>query len=159
VVTTAQFLGVTRIPAYKAQALPGHDPRSAKGTGVTYYTSPMGADHTAGLTYRIPRSRTRQAENSLKAQVQAAVCDAFGYCLNAVPGGRTSLYPFLADLLNARFGARWTAEDVIEIGKQTLRDQLAFNEKAEFSRSVAGQGDFIREEAWRKSPFSPPATR
>lgn len=147
VVATARFLGVTRVPAYKGQALPGHDPRSTKGTGVTYYTSPMGADHTAGLTYRIPRSKTKQAENSLKAQIQAAVCDAFGYCLNAVPGGRTSLYPFLADLLNARFGGRWTAEDVVEIGKQTLRDQLAFNEEAEFSRSEPAQGDFVREEA------------
>jgi aldehyde:ferredoxin oxidoreductase len=107
----------------------------------------MGADHTAGLTYRIPRSKTKQAENSLKAQVQAAVCDAFGYCLNAVPGGRTSLYPFLADMLNARFGGRWTGEDVLEIGKQTLRDQLAFNEKAEFNRAETGEVDFMREEA------------
>ena len=147
VVATARYLGVSRVPAYKGQALPGHDPRSTKGTGVTYYTSPMGADHTAGLTYRIPRSRTKQAENSLKAQIQAAVCDAFGYCLNAVPGGRVSLYPFLANLLNARYGGSWTAEDVLEIGKQTLRDQLAFNEKAEFSRQEPGEGDFIREEA------------
>ena len=91
VVATARYLGVSRVPAYKGQALPGHDPRSTKGTGVTYRTSPMGADHTAGLTYRIPKSRTKQAENSLKAQIQAAVCDAFGYCLNAVPGGRASL--------------------------------------------------------------------
>ena len=147
VVATAQYLGVSRVPAYKGQALPGHDPRSTKGTGVTYYTSPMGADHTAGLTYRIPRSRTKQAENSLKAQIQAAVCDAFGYCLNAVPGGRVSLYPFLAGLLNARYGGRWTAEDVLEIGKQTLRDQLAFNEKAEFSQGDTREAAFIREEA------------
>ena len=147
VVATARYLGISRVPAYKGQALPGHDPRSTKGTGVTYRTSPMGADHTAGLTYRIPQSKKKQAENSLKAQVQAAVCDAFGYCLNAVPGGRASLYPFLADLLNARYGGRWTAEEVLEIGKQTLRDQLAFNEKAGFSRAEAGEGDFIREEA------------
>jgi aldehyde:ferredoxin oxidoreductase len=147
VVATARYLGVSRVPAYKGQALPGHDPRSTKGTGMTYQTSPMGADHTAGLTYRIPQSRTKQAENSLKAQVQAAVCDAFGYCLNAVPGGRVSLYPFLADLLNARYGGRWTAEDVLEIGKQTLRDQLAFNEKAEFSRGDTREAAFIREEA------------
>ena len=147
VVATARYLGVSRVPAYKGQALPGHDPRSTKGTGVTYQTSPMGADHTAGLTYRIPRSRTKQAENSLKAQIQAAVCDAFGYCLNAVPGGRVSLYPFLAGLLNARYGGRWTAEDVLEIGKQTLRDQLAFNEKAEFSRGDIREAAFIREEA------------
>ena len=57
VVATAQYLNVSRIPAYKGQAIPAHDPRSVKGTGVTYFTSPMGADHTAGLTYRIPKEQ------------------------------------------------------------------------------------------------------
>jgi len=40
--------GVTRIPAVKGQAIPAYDPRSCKGNGVTYATTPMGADHTAG---------------------------------------------------------------------------------------------------------------
>ena len=57
VVATAKYLNVSRIPAYKGQAIPGHDPRSVKGTGVTYFTSPMGADHTAGLTYRITKEQ------------------------------------------------------------------------------------------------------
>src|SRR5512139_1571149 len=106
VVATAQYLSVTPIPAYKGQAIPAHDPRSVKGTGVTYFTSPMGADHTAGLTYKIPRDKDKQAENSLRSQVQAATCDAFGYCLNSVPGGRASLYQFFSDLMNARYGLR-----------------------------------------------------
>jgi aldehyde:ferredoxin oxidoreductase len=147
VVATAQFLNVNRIPAYKGQAIPGHDPRSVKGTGVTYFTSPMGADHTAGLTYRIPRDRDKQAENSLRSQIQAATCDAFGYCLNSVPGGRASIYQFFADLMNARYGLRLTPKDVMEIGKQTLKDQLAFNEKAEFSKMDSKAATFVREEA------------
>ena len=49
--------------------------------------------------------------------------------------------------MNARYGGRWTAEDVLEIGKQTLRDQLAFNEKAEFSQGDSREAAFIREEA------------
>ncbi len=146
VVATAQYLNVSRIPAYKGQAIPGHDPRSVKGTGVTYFTSPMGADHTAGLTYRNPRSRDKQAENSLRSQIQAATCDAFGYCLNSVPGGRASIYQFFADLMNARYGLLLTPKDIIEIGKQTLRDQLTFNEKAEFSKMDSKAAVFIREE-------------
>ena len=146
VVATAQYFNVSRIPAYKGQAIPAHDPRSVKGTGVTYFTSPMGADHTAGLTYRIPRSRDKQAENSLKSQIQAATCDAFGYCLNSVPGGRASIYQFFADLMNARYGLRLTPKDIIEIGKQTLRDQLAFNEKSEFSKTDSKGAAFFREE-------------
>jgi aldehyde:ferredoxin oxidoreductase len=146
VVATAQYLNVSRIPAYKGQAIPAHDPRSVKGTGVTYFTSPMGADHTAGLTYRIPRNRDKQAENSLKSQIQAATCDALGYCLNSVPGGRASIYQFFADLTNARYGLHLTPKDIMEIGKQTLRDQLAFNEKAEFSKIDSKTAAFVREE-------------
>ena len=147
VVATARYLNVNRIPAYKGQAIPGHDPRSVKGTGVTYFTSPMGADHTAGLTYKIPKSRDKQAENSLRSQIQAATCDSFGYCLNSVPGGRASIYQFFADLINARYGLRLTSKDVMEIGKQTLKDQLAFNEKAEFSKMDSRAATFVREEA------------
>jgi aldehyde:ferredoxin oxidoreductase len=147
VVATAKYLNVSRIPAYKGQAIPAHDPRSVKGTGVTYFTSPMGADHTAGLTYRMPKTREKQAENSLKSQIQAATCDAFGYCLNSIPGGRASIYQFFADLINARYGLRLTPKEIMEIGKQTLRDQLAFNEKAEFSKMDSKAMAFVREEA------------
>ncbi|MBP1700691.1 MAG: Aldehyde ferredoxin oxidoreductase, partial [Deltaproteobacteria bacterium] len=140
------YLSVTRIPAYKGQAIPAHDPRSVKGTGVTYFTSPMGADHTAGLTYKMPRNRDKQAENSLRSQIQAATCDAFGYCLNSVPGGRASIYQCFADLMNATYGLRLTPNDIMEIGKQTLRDQLTFNEKAEFSKMDSRAAAFVREE-------------
>ncbi len=146
VVATAKYLNVSRVPAYRGQAIPGHDPRSVKGTGVTYFTSPMGADHTAGLTYRIPKNKDKQAENSLRSQIQAATCDAFGYCLNSVPGGRASVYQFFADLMNARYGLQLTPADIMEIGKQTLRDQIAFNEKAEFGKMDAKAVVFVREE-------------
>jgi aldehyde:ferredoxin oxidoreductase len=147
VVSTATYLNISRIPAYKGQALPAHDPRSLKGTGVTYLTSPMGADHTAGLTYRNPRNREKQAENSLRSQILAATCDAFGYCLNSVPSGRASIYSFFAELMNARYGLQMTPQNIMEIGKQTLRDQLAFNEKTEFSTMDLKSADFIRKEA------------
>src|SRR5450759_3190168 len=145
VVATAKYLNISRVPAFKGQAIPAHDPRSVKGTGMTYFTSPMGADHTAGLTYRLPKDKNKQTENSLKSQIQAATCDAMGYCLNSVPGSR-SVYPFFADLMNARYGLRLTPEDIMETGKQTLREQLAFNEKAEFSKMDANIPAFIREE-------------
>jgi aldehyde:ferredoxin oxidoreductase len=147
VVSTAKALNVRRIPAIKGQAVPGHDPRAVKGIGVTYSTSPMGADHTAGLTYRIPLEKTGQAANSLRFQVQAATCDTLEYCINSIPGGQASLYGFLADMLNARYGLGLTSEDVVEIGKQTLKDELKFNEGAEFSKIYEPYPAFIRTEA------------
>jgi len=127
VVETAKALGVSRVPAFKGQAIPAHDGRAAKGIGVTYATSPMGADHTAGLTYRIATQKTGQITNSMRFQIQAATWDTLGYCLNSVPGGQASTYAFLADLLNARFGLSLSDADVQEIGKQTLKDELKLN--------------------------------
>ncbi len=42
--------GVTRVPTVKHQSMPAYDPRSVQGIGVTYATTPQGADHTAGYT-------------------------------------------------------------------------------------------------------------
>lgn len=144
VVTTARFLNVDRVPAFKGQALPAHDPRAVKGTGVTYFSSPMGADHTAGLTYRQPKEKKEQIQTSLATQIKAAACDAFGYCLNSVPG--ESVYPFFAALMNARYGLNLTEEDIIGVAKEALRDQLAFNEKAQFSKIDTTIPAFFREE-------------
>ncbi|TLM99850.1 aldehyde ferredoxin oxidoreductase, partial [bacterium] len=49
---TGKVLGVRRVPVVKNQAISAYDPRAIKGTGVTYATTPQGADHTAGLTIR-----------------------------------------------------------------------------------------------------------
>jgi aldehyde:ferredoxin oxidoreductase len=147
VVATAAKFNVSRVPAFKGQSMPAHDARAVKGMGVTYATSPMGADHTAGLTYRIPLQKTGQIANSLRAQVQAATCDTFGYCLNSVPGRQASIYAFLADLMNARYGLSLTGGDILETGKQTIKDELKFNEGAEFSKIHKRYPDFIRAEA------------
>ena len=54
---TGKVLGRYRVPTSKGQAMAAYDPRGVKGTGVTYATSPMGADHTAGNT---PRAQVQQ---------------------------------------------------------------------------------------------------
>ncbi|MFC1896009.1 iron-containing alcohol dehydrogenase, partial [Thermodesulfobacteriota bacterium] len=146
VVSTATALNISRIPAVKGQAIPGHDPRAVKGIGVTYATSPMGADHTAGLTYRMPLEKEGQVANSLRFQVQAATCDTMGYCINAIPGGKVSFYGFLSDLLNALYGLHLTEADIVEIGKQTLKDQHAFNQRAEFGKSTERSPYFMKTE-------------
>jgi aldehyde:ferredoxin oxidoreductase len=146
VVSTAKAFGVSRIPAFKGQALPAHDPRAVKAMGVTYATSPQGADHTAGLTYRRPLAKSGQVINSLRFQLRAAACDTFGYCLNSVPGRQASMYSFVSGLLNARFGVDTTPDDILEIAKQNLRDELKFNEKAEFSSAQDSFPEFLKNE-------------
>jgi len=145
VVSTCQALGVDRIPAFKGQAIPAHDPRATKGTGVTYHTNPMGADHTAGITYEDPMSNQGQVERSLKVQIFCAMEDTVGYCTLAAPGDRSKLTAFLKDAVNARYGLDLQEEDLIKLGRETLRDELAFNEGTEIG-TAHPTPDFIKTE-------------
>ncbi len=131
---TGRVLGVRRVPVVKGQALSAYDPRAIKGTGVTYATSPQGADHTAGLTIRAKVDHLDpqgQAELSRKAQINMAGYDTLGICLFGgfgfakAPGA-------ICDLLRGRYG--WeVGDDVLqELGKETIRLERAFNRAAGF---------------------------
>ncbi len=150
---TCRELGVDRIPAYKGQAIPAHDPRITKPTGVSYVTSPMGADHTAGISYDDFSSKDGQIERSLASQVFNAVRDATGYCLLATPADNKLLLTFLKDLINARYSLNITETDLIEIGKETLKNELVFNKGSEFHTVHEPDPEFMRTE-----PMGPNST-
>lgn len=145
VVATARSLGVTRIPAFKGQAIPAHDGRVCKAVGVTYATSPMGADHTAGLSYDDPLNKEGKVEKSFEMQVVMGMVDSLGYCLLASPSDQTAAMAFFKDLLKARYGLDVSEDELMEIGKQTLRDELKFNEGAEIS-TIHPEPEFMRTE-------------
>ncbi|MCX7040643.1 MAG: aldehyde ferredoxin oxidoreductase, partial [Spirochaetes bacterium] len=105
---TGRVLGARRIPVIKGQAIPGYDPRALKGNGVTYVTSPMGADHTAGNAFETletldPLKPEGQVAASRRLQLRAALLDTLGLCLFVRP-------PFVkkpemfANLLKGRYG-------------------------------------------------------
>ena len=147
VVSTCKALGVKRIPAFKGQAIPAHDPRVGKGTGVTYATSPMGADHTAGLCYGGDFMNNEGAvERSLAEQIYSASKDALGYCYFATPGDKNKTLEFLRDLLNARYGTHLDLDDLIKLGRETLKDEVAFNKKSGFYTLNEPDPDFVRTE-------------
>jgi len=146
VVSTCKALGIQRIPAYKGQAIPAHDPRATKAGGVTYTTSPMGADHTAGISYEKRRSKEGQVERSLNAQILAATQDTIGYCTLARINDIQVLLNFLKDLLNARYGLGLGIDDLINIGRQTLRTELEFNQGSEFHVAHDPDPEFLKTE-------------
>ena len=88
---TAKAFGVHRVPTVKGQSMPAYEPRAIKGIGVTYATSTMGADHTAGYTIAPeiagiggkvdPLSDEDKWELSLNFQAATAFIDSTGYCL------------------------------------------------------------------------------
>jgi aldehyde:ferredoxin oxidoreductase len=88
---TGKVYGVERVPVVKGQAMPAYDPRGIMGIGVTYATSTMGADHTAGYAVATnilgvgdpvdPLKPEGQAELSKNFQIATAAVDSTGMCL------------------------------------------------------------------------------
>lgn len=132
---TGKVLGVERVPVVKNQAISAYDPRAIKGTGITYATSPQGADHTAGLTIRAKVDHTSpngQKSISLTAQINMAGYDTLGACIFAGFGFSTAPH-VIRDLLNARYGWQ-VGEDILQVlGRETLKLELEFNRRAGFT--------------------------
>lgn len=142
-------LGVKRVPAVKGQAMSAYEPRAIKGTGVTYATSPQGADHTAGLTIRAKINHLDpkgQVEASRAAQVNMAGYDTLGVCIFAAFGFAAAPPGTIAGLLAARYG--WEVpDDVLQVlGKETLRLEREFNRRAGFTAADDRIPEFMTRE-------------
>jgi aldehyde:ferredoxin oxidoreductase len=150
--TVGRVLGVRRVPAAKGQALPAYDPRGVKGTGVTFATTPMGGDHTAGLTIFAPVDH-HQAEGqvalSRNTQFQRAAYDALGLCafLLGSTGGRPEL---LTGMLNAAYGTDLGPDWVADLGRETIEIERGFNHRAGLTAATDRLPRFFAEE-----PLSP----
>ena len=132
---TGLVLGIRRVPAVKGQAMSAYEPRAIKGTGVTYATSPQGADHTCGLTIRAKVDHLDpeiQADLSRTAQINMAGYDTLGACIFA-GFGFASAPDTIPDLLNARYN--WKVEgDILQVlGRETLALERKFNRAAGFT--------------------------
>lgn len=156
-VFTGRLLGVKRIPAVKGQGLSAYDPRVFKGTGVTYATSPMGADHTAGnglpgrTGYHL---RTRagvslhdtknQVELSRDLQIMTAVCDFTGLCFFV--GYNLETMEFIAKLYEAQFGAPVQVFDLLDWGREIIKKERQFNRRAGFTAADDALPAFFTQE-------------
>lgn len=142
---TAKVFGVERAPVVKGQAMPAYDPRAIQGIGVTYATSPMGADHTAGYAiatnilnvggYVDPLKTEGQIELSRNLQIATAAVDSTGMCLFIAFAilDQEDTFQALIDLLNSFYDLSMTADDVTELGKKILKNERDFNKAAGFT--------------------------
>jgi len=147
---TGRVLGITRVPATKGQAMSGYDPRALKGTGITYATSTMGGDHTAGncLPGRggvDPNRSEGQVAVSRDLQIMSTVVDNMGLCLfvGPLPGSMERI----ARLISAATGKETSVEDLLEMGKSILRLEIKFNTKAGFTKADNRLPEFFRKES------------
>lgn len=142
---TGKVFGVERVPVVKGQAFPAYDPRAVQGIGVTYATSTMGADHTAGYAVATnilkvggdvdPLKPEGQVELSRNLQIATAAVDSTGMCLFIAFAvlDQPETFQALLDLLNAFYGLDLDANGVAELGKKVLKMERDFNIRAGFN--------------------------
>lgn len=140
-------LGVDRIPTCKGQSMAAYDPRNLKGTGVTYATSPMGADHTAGVTlFPGLDGSNRAAQVSLSGMIQAffAAVDNL-MCIFAMSSlaADSRIAP---GLLSGLYGGPWNMGRLLGIGVQTLSMERFFNRGAGFTEKDDRLPEFFYKE-------------
>jgi aldehyde:ferredoxin oxidoreductase len=149
---TGRVFNVQRIPAVKGQAMSAYDPRAIKGTGVTYATSPQGADHTSGLTIRAKINHLDpkgQVEASRNAQYNMAGYDTLGACVFTGFGFGASPES-IRDLLQAIYNCQADTGILQKLGKTTILLEREFNKKAGFTREHDRIPEWMTEE-----PLSP----
>jgi aldehyde:ferredoxin oxidoreductase len=154
----AHVLGVVRSPTVKGQSMPAYEPRAVKGIGVTYATTTMGADHTAGYTIA-PEiagvggtadalSPEGKADLSRAFQATTAFIDSSGHCLFIAFAilDIESGFQGMVDEANGVLGTQYTADDVVKLGSEILRKERAFNEAAGFTKAHDRLPEFMMYE-------------
>ena len=149
-------LNAKRIPQVKGQGISAYDSRVFKAMGVTFATSPMGADHTSGaaIANRVPSLRKDYGELtknenkldlSFELQIYTAIMDSMGCCYFIGPSYENM--KILANAINAMYNLTLNKEDVINIGIDILKNELEFNERAGITQETNDVPEFFREEA------------
>ncbi len=139
-----RHFGHDRVPTVKGQSMAAYDPRAIQGMAVTYATTPMGADHTAGWVVDQnleafggtidPLGAEGQVEASRNTQIHMAAVDTVGICDFAQsglasPDGIANVYKMVAAKSGRQFGeADWT-----ELGRRVLKAERDFNRRAGFT--------------------------
>ncbi len=148
-------INAKRIPHVKGQGISGYDPRVFKGMSITYATSPMGADHTAGAAiagrkasrikdYGELTENKGKLDLSYELQIYTAVLDSMGCCYFIGPSYENM--DLIANVINAMYDKSLSREDVINIGKQIIKTELTFNEKAGLTQDSNILPSFFRDE-------------
>jgi aldehyde:ferredoxin oxidoreductase len=138
-----KHLSHDRVPVIKGQSIAAYDPRAMLGHGVTYATSPMGGDHTAGnvvgayLQHMLdPLDPKGQVETSRFLQIAMAAFDTMGQCFMAnVALLSPESFEVFGKVIEAKSGAQLGPDEFpFGLGIRVLKAERAFNRKAGFTR-------------------------
>jgi len=156
---TGKVFGIERVPVVKNQSMPAYDPRAVQGMGVTYATTTMGADHTAGyaVTANVlgvggnvnALKPEGQIELSRNLQIATAAIDASGMCLFIAFAilDQPETFQSLVDILSAFTGQNLTGDDVVALGKSILTNERDFNARAGFTSKDDRLPEYFKKES------------
>jgi aldehyde:ferredoxin oxidoreductase len=156
---TGQVFGVERVPVVKRQAMPAYDPRAVQGIGVTYATTTMGADHTAGYSVtanvlgvggNVDGTKPEgQVELSKNLQIATAAIDSTGMCLFIAFAilDQPETFQALLDVISGFSGQPLTADDVSNLGMSVLKVEREFNARAGFTSKDDRLPEYFKKEA------------
>ncbi len=155
---TGKVYGIERVPVVKGQAMPAYDPRAVQGQGVTYATSTMGADHTAGYAVATnilgiggsvdPLKPEGQVDLSRNLQLATAAIDSTGMCVFIAFAilDQPETFQALLDLIGSFSGSPMTADDVTAFGQTIIKLEREFNAKAGFTNEADRLPDYFQSE-------------
>jgi aldehyde:ferredoxin oxidoreductase len=156
---TGKVFGIERVPVVKGQSMPAYDPRAIMGIGVTYATSTMGADHTAGYAVATNVLGVGDPVDPLKPEGQAALSQAFQIATAAVDSTGMCLFVTFAtatqpetnqallDLISAFTGTAMDDDGVMALGKSVLKNEREFNLKAGLTAESDRLPEYFKKEA------------
>lgn len=140
--------GIRRTPTVRGQGIPAYDPRFCKGLGVTYATSPMGADHTAGTTLFLAvdhKDKDIQVKASKEIQRTCTMIDTLGMCFITLKLATANI-DLLENMTEIVTGDRISIDSLTEQAEQILKIEREFNEGAGFSKKSNVLPEFFRNE-------------
>ncbi len=157
--SVAKAFGNPRSPTVKGQAMPAYEPRAVKGIGVTYATTTMGADHTAGYTIATEilsvggssdplKVEKAKADLSRAFQTTTALIDSSGHCLFIafaildIPSG----FEGMIEEMNAVLGTNMTGDEFVALGAEILKREREFNKGAGFTKAHDRLPEFMYTE-------------
>ncbi len=135
-----------RVPTVKGQSIAAYDPRAIQGMAVTYATTPMGADHTAGWVVDqnleafggtvAAQGSEGQVEISRDTQIHMAAVDTVGICDFAQSGLATEEgIVNVFTMISAKSGKKFSQDDWDALGKRVIKAELEFNRNAGFTKN------------------------
>ena len=137
----AATYGIDRVPVVKGQGLPAWEPRTLKGMGITYSSSPQGADHTAGMVTARGATPDTLVKQSRQEQLTMMAVDSVGVCqfTNALPGD-------MAAFISERYGEPLSEDELLALSRDAIETEREFNRRAGFDREDDRLPQWLREE-------------